>query len=95
MNGHDLLADLLRTQLDRQPWYRRVANTVTTAVAALVGVVFTAVAAGLELPADLVVGVLVLVQLAAVVGVKLTPNGITARQIDSLEEYAGRHRAER
>lgn len=91
-NGQELLADILRAQLEQQPWYRRVANTVTTAVGAIVGALWTIVAAGVELPPEVVVGVLVLVQLATVAGVKLTPNGVTQRQVDALEEYVGRHR---
>ena len=39
-------------------------------------------------------GVLVLVSLGTVVGVKLTPNGVTEKQVAEIEDYVGQHRAE-
>lgn len=92
MNGQDLLADLLRAQLEQQPWYRKYANTVTAALTAMVGLVWTAVSAGVEVPPELIAGGLVLLQFAGIVGIKATRNGVTQRQIDELEGYVGRHR---
>lgn len=92
MNGQDLLADLLRYQLEQQPWYRKYANTVTAALTAMVGLVWTAISAGVEVPPELIAGGLVLLQFAGVVGIKATRNGVTQRQIDELEGYVGRHR---
>jgi len=92
MNGQDLLADLLRSQLEQQPWYRKYANTVTAALTAVVGLIWTAVSAGVEVPPELIAGGLVLLQFAGVVGIKATRNGVTQRQIDELEGYVGRHR---
>lgn len=95
MNGQELLADLLRSQLEQQPWYRKYANTVTAAVTALVGLLWTAVSAGVAVPPELIAGGLVLLQFAGVIGIKATRNGVTQRQIDELEGYVGRHRTAR
>ncbi|QXU55197.1 hypothetical protein [Rhodococcus sp. LW-XY12] len=93
MNGQEIVVDVLRSKLEEQPWYRRVANTVTTASGTLVGVLWLAVSAGVELPTEIIVGGLVLTQIATTVGVKLTPNGVTQRQVAELEDYVGKHRS--
>ena len=46
-----------------------------------------------RLRSDFQLSIITLMCLLGVVGVKLTPNGVTARQIDELEAYVGRHRA--
>lgn len=38
-------------------------------------------------------GVLLLVSALTMVGVKFTPNGVTEKQVDEIEEYVGRHRS--
>ena len=89
----DLIGDLLREKLEQQPLVKKYANTVTTAVGALIAVVWTLVSAGIEVPEQLSQGVLVLISLLTVVGVKLTPNGVTEKQVEELTDYVGKHRA--
>lgn len=91
--GIDLLGNLLREQLAAQPWFKRYANTVTSAVGFLVGVVWLLVSSGVHLPAEVTSGVLLLVSALTVAGVKLTPNGVTEKQVVEIEEYVGRHRS--
>ncbi|MFC9786423.1 hypothetical protein [Rhodococcus sp. NPDC127528] len=104
MNGHtgdlvygvglvdDLIGDRLRTELDRQPWWRRVANTVTAAVGAIVSVAWMALSVGLDLPDAVMQWVPVGIAVLTVFGIKLTPNGVTQRQIEDLTA-GGRHRS--
>lgn len=91
--SNELVADFLREKFAEQPLVKRYANTVTTAVGALVAVVWTLISAGVDLPSHVTTGVLVLVSIGTVIGVKFTPNGITERQIAEVEEYVGKHRA--
>lgn len=90
----DILGNLLRDQLHAQPIVKRYANTVTSAIGFLVAIVWALVSAGVDLPPGVTAGVLVLVSLGTVVGVKLTPNGVTERQVAEIEDYVGQHRAE-
>ncbi|EME14816.1 hypothetical protein [Rhodococcus triatomae] len=94
MNSQELAAEFLREKLEAQPWWRRIANTVTAAFGALVGIAWLAVSLGLDLPAPVMAGVMAVVSLGTVIGVRKTPNGVTERQIAELEDYVGRHRKE-
>lgn len=86
-----LVGDRLRDELDQQPWWRRVANTVTAGVGAVVGLLWVLVSSGVDLPAPVTQWVPVVIAALTVVGIKLTPNGVTQRQIDGLTAV-GRHR---
>jgi hypothetical protein len=92
--SNDIIGNILRDKLAEQPVIKRYANTVTTAVGALVAVVWTLVSLGVELPAQVGQGVLVLIAILTTVGVKLTPNGVTEKQVAEIEDYVGKHRAE-
>jgi hypothetical protein len=92
--SNDIIGNILRDKLAEQPLIKRYANTVTTAVGALVAVVWTLVSLGVELPAQVGQGVLVLIAILTTVGVKLTPNGVTEKQVAEIEDYVGTHRAE-
>ena len=93
MSADEVLVDVLRAQLAAQPWWRTSANTVTSAVTLGVNAGWLLVSFGVDVDPMVIAVVAALVQLLGVVGVKLTPNGVTARQIDELEAYVGRHRA--
>lgn len=90
----DLIGDLLRAKLAEQPLFKRYANTVTSAVGLLVALVWTLVSVGVDLPAEVTTGVLILVSAFTTVGIKLTPNGVTEKQVEEIEEYVGRHRTD-
>jgi hypothetical protein len=92
--ANDIIGSILRDKLAEQPLIKKYANTVTTAVGALVAVVWTLVSLGVELPAQVGQGVLVLIAILTTVGVKLTPNGVTEKQVEEIEDYVGKHRAE-
>lgn len=88
----DMLGNILRDQMAEQPLFKRYANTVTSAVGLLVAVVWTLISVGVDMPPGVMAGVLVLVSVFTTVGVKLTPNGVTERQVEEIQDYVGRHR---
>lgn len=90
----DILGNILRDKVAEQPIVKRYANTVTTAIGAVVAVVWTLISLGVELPAQVGQGVLVIIAVFTVVGVKLTPNGVTEKQVEEIEDYVGQHRAD-
>ncbi|ASN72802.1 putative holin [uncultured Caudovirales phage] len=90
MNPNPIL-DVLRAKMAEQPLVKKYANTVATAVAAVVAVLWTVISVGVNLPDQVVVGGLLLASLGTVVGVKFTPNGVTDKQIDELEAYTRRN----
>ncbi len=87
------LTQVLQERLAEQPWYRTSANTVTTAVTLGVNVIWVLVSLGVHVDATIVGSVAAAIQALGVLGVRLTPNGVTERQIKEIEqEYVGRHR---
>ncbi|RVW06522.1 hypothetical protein [Rhodococcus spongiicola] len=86
----DSVAGILRAKLADQPLVKRYANTATAAVMAVVAVLWMVLSVGVDVPSGVTTGVLVLISVATAVGVKFTPNGVTARQIDEIEKFAER-----
>ncbi|MCF8605160.1 hypothetical protein L5I01_17540 [Gordonia sp. HY442] len=86
------LGEILRDKLADQPWYRTYANTATTLVTLGVNVLWVLVSLGVDIDPTIIGTVAAGIQALGVVGVKLTPNGVTTRQIDELEQYVGKHR---
>lgn len=82
----------LREMLQDQPFVKRYANTVTTGIGVAVGAVWLAMSAGFEVSETVENWVLVLVGLGTLLGVKMTPNGVTEKQIQEVEQRVGRHR---
>lgn len=90
----DILGNILRDKVAEQPVYKRYANTVTTAIGAVVAIVWTLISLGVDLPAQVGQGVLVIIAVFTTVGVKLTPNGVTEKQVEEIEDYVGKHRSD-
>lgn len=88
----DTLGGILRDRLAEQPWWRTYANTVTTVVTLGVNVLWVLISLGVDVDPTVIGAVAAAIQALGVVGVKMTKNGVTVRQIDELTEYAGRHR---
>lgn len=93
MNPNPIL-EVLRAKMAEQPLVKKYANTVTTAVGLAIALLWAVISAGVDVPEGITSSVLVLISLLTVVGVKFTPNGVTDKQIDELEQYVGRHRAD-
>lgn len=92
MTDETQVIDVLQQKLQEQPWYRTVANTVVTLVTLGVNVVWVLIGLGVDVPTEVLIGVAGAIQALGVVGVKLTPNGVTERQIKEIEQYVGKHR---
>lgn len=88
----DELTEILQKKLNDQPWYRTYANTVTTVITLGVNVVWVLIALGVNIDPGVIGAVAGAIQALGIVGVKMTPNGVTERQIRDLEGYIGRHR---
>lgn len=79
----------LRQKLAEQPLYRKYANTVTSATGFLVGAVWLLISSGIDVPDSITKGTLLAIAALTTLGVLNTPNGVTERQIEELEKYAG------
>lgn len=100
--GGDELVNELRNQLAQQPWWQRFSNTVSASAGAVVLILWLAVAAGLDVPTDVLSGIASVIGVLTTLGVMKTRNGITPRGIAQVQQvaqgepaggYAGRHRA--
>ncbi|AET09879.1 holin [Gordonia phage GRU1] len=92
-----IVIDELRATLERQPWYKRFANTVTTAVGVLSLVIWTLAANGFDLSDAWKNGIGAALAVLTVLGVLRTPNGVTPRGVATVQVAAvaaGRHRQE-
>lgn len=85
-------AAILRQKLQEQPLVKKYANTVTAAIGLVVGAIWLLLQLGLDLPETVTNLGFALVGLGTVIGVSLTPNGVTEKQVQEIEEYVGRHR---
>ncbi|AKJ72381.1 holin [Gordonia phage GTE8] len=82
------VVDELREQLQRQPWYARFANTVTTAVGALALIVWLLTSNGVGIDPAIVTAVGSVLGVLTTLGVLKTPNGITPRGVEKVEDAA-------
>lgn len=89
---NDFIAELRQT-LESQPWYRRFANTVTSAVGALFLILWFIASMGWDIPDGVEKGVASGIALLTVLGVLKTKNGLTPRTVEDIESYVGKHRA--
>ena len=85
--------DELKRQLEEQPWYRRFANTVTSAVGGVLLIAWLLTTSGVDLPDGVEKGVASAIALLTVLGVLKTKNGLTPRTVEDIESYVGKHRA--
>lgn len=88
---NDFIAELRQT-LESQPWYRRFANTVTSAVGALFLILWFIASMGWDIPSNVTRGVGSAIAVFTVLGVLKTKNGLTPRGVQDIQEYIGKHR---
>lgn len=86
------LSQVLQQRLAEEPWWRRSANTVTTVVTLGVNVLWVLISLGVHVDPAVIGAVAAAIQALGVVGIKMTPNGVTERQIKEIEGYVGKHR---
>lgn len=75
-----------------QTMLRKYANTATGALGAIIGLIWALASAGLEIPPDVTKWVFSAVAIATAVGLKFTPNGVTAKQLEEIRVLSyGKH----
>lgn len=83
-----ILIDNLKTDLERQPWYARFSNTVTSGAGAVSLVIWTLIAGGVDIPDSVERWVAVGIAGLTTLGVLKTKNGLTPRGIQRVEDTA-------
>lgn len=84
----------IRALYENQAWFKKVSNTVTGTVGAVVQVAWLAITFGVDLPDEAEKWGFVVIAGLTVAGLLKTPNGITGQQLHEIEQaYTGRHRA--
>lgn len=91
----DFIGQFFWDKYQSQPWYRKIANTVTATVGVVSVIISQAAVMGMDLPKWAQFAVLVLFGLATVFGVYKTKNGLSASQLESIEREAERFLNER
>ncbi|AEV52098.1 putative holin [Rhodococcus phage RGL3] len=93
----DALHEAFDNLIGDQPWYKRYANTVTTAVFSVLQALWLALSLGVDLPTPAVWGVAGLVLVGQIIGVFKTKSGVSdplkEKVMNDLTSYVGRHRA--
>lgn len=82
------VAGWVQRELNEQPWYRRKANTITTLGGAVATTVAYLLTSGLELPGWAQVALPGLLLVLTVLGVNVTPNGVTPTTGAQLQKAA-------
>lgn len=82
------VVDQLRADLQAQPWFKRFSNTVSSAVGVLALVIWVAVTNGVQIDPAIQTGVGALLAVLTVLGVLKTPNGVTLRGVEKVEDAA-------
>ncbi|QAU06376.1 hypothetical protein SEA_WHOSEMANZ_50 [Gordonia phage WhoseManz] len=86
----EAVVEELRAQLEAQPWYRRFANTVTAAAGLLSLLIWTLIANGVEIPGEVGTAIGSALGLLTLLGLLKTPNGITPRGVERVEDAASK-----
>ncbi|WGH20833.1 holin [Gordonia phage Commandaria] len=82
------LIEVLRNQIAQQPWYARFSNTVTSGVGLVLLIVWVAVSNAIEIPGTIETGIGSIISALTLLGVLRTPNGVTPRGVEKVEEAA-------
>ena len=77
-------------KIGAQPWYRKSANTVTSIGTLLATILAVVISSGVEIPGNYLVWVAVAIQVLGVIGIRITPNGVTNNVRDAI--LTGKHR---
>lgn len=82
----DIIGDVVDEYVKSQPWYKKNANTITTAIGITATIASSLVSSGLSLPPWAITLATAITGLATVFGVKKTKNGI---QPDAASKLVG------
>lgn len=82
--------EVVQKAVSQQRWYRKYANTISTAVGLSSTVAMTVLSMGLDLPQGVSVALVVVGSLATILGVSQTKNGVQPHTAVQLQEAARR-----
>lgn len=83
----EFIGHIINDKLEAQPWGRKVANTVTALVGAVVTIAAGAMSMGINLPDWAMLTVICVTTLGTVLGVRETKNGFSDSQIEKLQQW--------
>lgn len=86
-NELDFIGEVLADKLSDQPKYKKISNTITASVGALLTVVSQVLLLPLDLPDWVMWSALGLTSLATVLGVNKTKNGFSDSQVEKLRQW--------
>ena len=85
-----VLKDRIEQKMQSQSWYQKFSNTATSIGTLVATLLFIVISAGVEIPSEYMVYVLVAIQVLGVLGIRITPNGVTKSTEAAL--LGGKHR---
>lgn len=85
-----VLKERIEQKLQSQSWYQKFSNTATSIGTLVATLLFIVISAGIEIPQEYMVWVLVGIQVLGTIGIRITPNGVTKSTESVL--LGGKHR---
>lgn len=83
----EFIGHIINDRLDAQPWGRKVANTLTAFVGAVVSIAAGAMSMGVDLPNWAMLTVIAITTLGTALGVRSTKNGFSDSQVEKLQQW--------
>lgn len=83
----EFIGYLIQNKLNEQSGTKKISNTITSLVGALVSIAAVVVAMPIQLPNWAYIVIVTVTTLATTLGVKLTPNGFSDSQVKKLNEW--------
>lgn len=86
-NDLEFIGHIVRDKLQDQPWYKKMANTLSAATGALISIATMVVAVGVDLPDEALIGLVALTAGGTALGVRGTKNGFSESQRKKLTQW--------
>ncbi|MGV0870012.1 hypothetical protein [Corynebacterium kalidii] len=83
----EFIGHIIRDKLDDQPWYKKIANTLTAVAGAIATILGAALSYGLDVPDGVMLGVVIFLSLCTALGVRGTRNGFSESQRRKLQQW--------
>lgn len=83
----EFIGHIINDKMEEQPWSKKVANTITAIVGAVVSIAGIVLSMGLSLPDWAMLVVVVVTTLGTALGVRSTKNGFSDSQIAKLQAW--------
>lgn len=83
----EFIGHIVNDKLEDQPWGKKVSNTITALVGAVVSIAAGAMSMGLSLPDWAMMAVIAVTTLGTALGVRTTKNGFSDSQIEKIRTW--------